>query len=486
MVYLSLGDNTIKLLSLKKSVMGQFETFYFEKTHQIKLLESGQIVNTDLIASAVKEALNSSKSVIREKDVCLILPQESFSYLRITIPSDIAESAINSFIKDKAMAEWQANLDDYFFDYLVLSANNKSVVNLFALHKDNFTKYQEALSLINQHIVNVIPETLAYFKLFEKTLRKEKPENIFYVVMTDNQMTGYLYDSGGLTSDKSWKASYSKDVTAQSVLKEFIDQKAKSGQKLSRLILSGIESGHVRQDTFTKEIGLWTNPLKRIISGFYQEYLKQLITADKQPFPILKYDLCFGAFIFSLENKQFTLVRRSSGLSSLTRPKFSFPQLKLPLKEIFIFILSFVLSFILFIYVSRSGFNSAFLNQLTKFRPLTKTVKPTTAPTQTPTPTPAYKKEEIKIKILNGSGTAGLASTLKDALIDKGYGEILTGNADNFDYLKSIIKVKKNRRQAADWIEKDLKDTLPRSVSVETLADDQTADVVIIIGQDFK
>ena len=284
--------------------MGQYETFFFDKQHQIELLKSGNVISTDLIASAVKEALNSSKSGLKDKDVYLILPQECFLFLRTTIPIDIAPSALRSFINDKARSEWQTSLDEFFYDYFIQQIDKQSIVNLFAIKKEVFAQYQEAFTLIDYRIINILPETLAYFKLFEKTLRKEKQEKILFATFENDKLSGYLYDSGGLISSTKWQVILPQETEVEKVLKEQIVAFEKNGQKLSRLIISGQSSENIRQDTFTKTIGLWTNPLKRIISGFYQDYLKQLIPTNNQSFSILKYDVCFGAFIFSTENKQ--------------------------------------------------------------------------------------------------------------------------------------------------------------------------------------
>src|SRR4030043_1765117 len=126
MLYLFLGKNKIKLLALKKSVMGQYETFFFDKDYQTDLFDQGKVINVDLIASAVKEILNSAKDRLREKDVYLVLPQNAFRFFRTTIPTDIASSALNSFVIDKARAEWQVSLENYFYDFSIEQTNNQS------------------------------------------------------------------------------------------------------------------------------------------------------------------------------------------------------------------------------------------------------------------------------------------------------------------------------------------------------------------------
>ena len=85
MLYLFIDSNRVKVLQLKKSILGQYETRVFSKTFQSSnLLEQGKIVNVDFVASAVKEALQSlASNGIKNKDTLLVLPQESYSFLRI-------------------------------------------------------------------------------------------------------------------------------------------------------------------------------------------------------------------------------------------------------------------------------------------------------------------------------------------------------------------------------------------------------------------
>ena len=101
MLYLFIDTHTIKFLALKKTLLGQEETSFFEKTYETQLLDKGQPINVDLLASAIKEVTTSSKTS-GDNQIYLILPQEAFFYFRTEVPSDIAPTALNSFINDKS------------------------------------------------------------------------------------------------------------------------------------------------------------------------------------------------------------------------------------------------------------------------------------------------------------------------------------------------------------------------------------------------
>lgn len=481
MIYLYIDENRVKLLYLKKTILGQYETVFFEKKHEAQLLNKGKVVNTDLLASAVKEALSlSSSKPITDKEVFLILQQDAFYFLRADVPSDIAPSAVSSFVKDKARAVLPIDIDSCMYDHFVQEADAQKVLTFYALDSETVEQYQQALSLIDLKIFSMLPDTLAYFKLFEKTLRKEKKENILYVSNEQDSLSGYLFDSYGLVEPTKW-VSPDPSLKLEIVLKEKAQEFEEKKNKLNRIILSGALSENVRQDTFTKAVGVWTNPLKRIIPTFYQDYLKLLVMGRERSFPILNLDACFGGFVFHQENKGLML-KNGLKLKKSSR-SFSLPKVSLPLKEIIMFAASFILSLVFLLFISNLKLSLPSFS----FKLPSRSIKPTVAPKPTiiSSPTPSFKKESLKIKVLNGSGTPGKASEVKDILVKKGYQEVLAGNADNFDYTQSLLQVKKAVSQAAGMIQTDLKDYVS-SFKESVLDEKEAADVVIIVGKDFK
>ena len=67
---------------------------------------------------------------------------------------------------------------------------------------------------------------------------------------------------------------------------------------------------------------------------------------------------------------------------------------------------------------------------------------PLFSPTQEPVPTPApINREEIKIKVLNGTGVTGEAALLRDKLKAVGYTDVDAGNAAKEDYQATEITI---------------------------------------------
>ncbi|OGK31161.1 hypothetical protein A3F29_01045 [Candidatus Roizmanbacteria bacterium RIFCSPHIGHO2_12_FULL_33_9] len=476
MLYLYIDRYRIKLLYLKRSILGQYEATYFEKKYELELLENGKVKNIDVLASSLKDALGNIPEGY-DKHVFLIIPQTSTSFIKAEIPKDIAPSAINSFILDKARSTLLSNFDNSYYDYFINDFDNQKQVNFFSIGADALEGYVETLNLLGLKLVSILPETLAVFKLFEKTLRKEKKENILYVSYDGDFAYGFLFDTGGLRSDKKWTTKVEDNKQLESLLKEKKEEYEKEGTVLNRIILSGTGSEDIRQDTFTKNVGVWTNPLKRIIPNFYSDYIKMIILQSGKTFPILSFDMCFGAFIFAQENKDFQIlkkpIKKTKGMSS-----FKMPNIR---KEILIFLAAALLSFGIFFALYRSNINWSSLNFFANTQP-TPTIEEK-APT--PTPTPKVIKEELRVKILNGSGIAGRAGEVEDIVNELGYTETVTDNAENFDYTTTEIQVKKSFSHVIDVLTDDLSEYLS-SPKVTTLEEDDTSDVIIIVATDFK
>jgi hypothetical protein len=113
------------------------------------------------------------------------------------------------------------------------------------------------------------------------------------------------------------------------------------------------------------------------------------------------------------------------------------------------------------------------------------TAAPTMAPLPTATPTPEIKKDTTKVKILNGSGTPGKAGEVKTVMKDKGYQDIVTANADTFDFKITEIAVKKGNEHLGSLVKTELADYVT-DAKITVLGDKEQADVVVTVGTDFK
>lgn len=119
-------------------------------------------------------------------------------------------------------------------------------------------------------------------------------------------------------------------------------------------------------------------------------------------------------------------------------------------------------------------------------------VTPTKEAVQTPTPKPkanpidkatGLNREDLTIEVQNGGGVVGAASKGADFLKSLGYHVASTGNADNYDYENTVIKVKSDKSKYLPLLKKDLSANYSIGSGSEDLSASSSADAVVIIGK---
>ena len=91
-------------------------------------------------------------------------------------------------------------------------------------------------------------------------------------------------------------------------------------------------------------------------------------------------------------------------------------------------------------------------------------------------------KSQIKVRILNGNGTAGVASSAKAFIEGKGYTVSNLGNADNFDFSQTVVKLKNSIMNIKSVLVADLSDKYSVTVSSDSLEATDSADVEVTVG----
>jgi hypothetical protein len=108
----------------------------------------------------------------------------------------------------------------------------------------------------------------------------------------------------------------------------------------------------------------------------------------------------------------------------------------------------------------------------------------TTTPIPTvvrPSPTTVSEENNTPIRVLNGSGIAGTAGKMKDALEALGYTDITTGNADAFTYTDITIRAQSPQQQAV----LQLRDALAKDHTVHAVERSASASgtIIVIVGK---
>ena len=114
---------------------------------------------------------------------------------------------------------------------------------------------------------------------------------------------------------------------------------------------------------------------------------------------------------------------------------------------------------------------------------LEPTVTPTSKAVNTVDSATGLDRSTLSVEVQNGSGEAGAASKGADVLKSFGYKVIGTGNADNFDYQDTTIKVKSTKINFLYLLKKDLGFSYTVGSNSADLASSSTADALVIIGK---
>jgi len=153
-----------------------------------------------------------------------------------------------------------------------------------------------------------------------------------------------------------------------------------------------------------------------------------------------------------------------------------------------------ILAFVVIIAIAGGGLY--YFRQEVMLKSLEKKEEPTPTPSQISEPeeskaSDATESAEIKadpsqysIKVLNGSGTAGVAAEVRDILEEADFIVEDIGNADASNYEKTIIRAKEN-------VSKEFLDVLREELGKlylldenETLEESEDVDVIVVIGRE--
>ncbi len=91
-------------------------------------------------------------------------------------------------------------------------------------------------------------------------------------------------------------------------------------------------------------------------------------------------------------------------------------------------------------------------------------------------------KSKAKVRVLNGSGKAGVASSAKDFIESKGYKVASVDNASNYDFTQTVIKLKTAFANFKDALVADLSGKYSVTASSTPLEASDSADIEVTVG----
>jgi hypothetical protein len=505
MLYALIQPKLVRLLNIKKGLLGSVESTWTTYSSTRKLIIDGTFPKEDVLKQCLEDSISSLPTKISGTQLVVVLSHSLYTFARIDIPADIQKASYETFVREKLTTVHKLDLAKTHVDFAVASYAGTTTAFVYAIAKEALSTLKKSVEEINLEVIATVPEQLAYYTLFEKTVRFDKREQILYAEYEDGELQGYYFDTfGPIQEPKSWSIANVSPTDLESKLKSKADEFANKVAKLNRIIISGSQTEKVRQDTFTKNVGVWTNPLKRIIPNFYQEYMVQIHgKSATDMLPILTYDTLLGAYVAHVENKSFAFgkIKPTQKVVSFKQTIISSPPPSKPmnttdsekntrsipyLKEAALFLIIFSIVF-LALYLVLQGKSDSGMSLPSLFAQATPTPLPTATLTPvppTPTPTVEVKRAEVKVRILNGTGVRGQAAGVNKILTTKGYPEVTLGNAANFDFTVSEVNIKKSKvAMLKGTVTEDIKDSVAAPKFGE-LTDTDSVDVEIILGKD--
>ncbi len=152
-------------------------------------------------------------------------------------------------------------------------------------------------------------------------------------------------------------------------------------------------------------------------------------------------------------------------------------------KWLWLLIFLIVIGALVFAYVKGFGPFSALKQQFSKAEPSPSTSS-SFFPSSSPEASSAAEltKSEPKIRVLNGSGKAGAASSMQDVLEENGYKVDSVGNAPDYDFATTVVRFKESFKKYKDLLFEDLSGDYSVSEGDSNITATDSADIEIIVG----
>lgn len=493
---LSILNTKVQYFSLSNPILGKKKLL---SAHIEIAYTDAKKFNLDIWASYVKKLLlQTGTDKFGSQKVTLILGQRFFVFNRLEIPSDVPEQSLKSYTEKKILELYPDLSNPTLYKYVIADYRGMKCANIFILMPEVYTQLSTLLSFFELSIQDVYPEALLLFHLFEHTLNKKKEEPILFVEHHAFMSEGLLFDASGLLNGQVYEFE-SKTLSAE--LKKLNEKQEK---KIARLILNGDIVSKVRQDTFTKDVDIWTNPLNKILDNSI--FARTAVKYELSDMLVFAREISLLTLMDEKSNSLFGFNPKLVDAPKSVLPKVSLPTVAVPslpqqtisiptsyasdsqstllfsaLKYTLFMILSFGLSFLLLKALLTSGASLSFKFPTISFFKPSATPLPTSVPIPIPSPTPKIAREKVIIEIQNGVGTPGLANKARAVFEKKGYIVETVANADSYSYKKTVIIAP--QQAIFSLISTDIKEFGVKAATYEKTTGTKTT---VIVGQDFE
>lgn len=96
---------------------------------------------------------------------------------------------------------------------------------------------------------------------------------------------------------------------------------------------------------------------------------------------------------------------------------------------------------------------------------------------------PSFKRDSLKVQVLNGSGVSGAAGKAKTLLEGLGYTSVETGNASASNFETTEVALRESAKEYLDLVIKDLSKEYEATAAAKVLPTSSKYDIVITLGK---
>ncbi len=431
--------------------------------------EVEEVIEANYTPDTLSIFLDQNKNFFKSKNIRILLGDELAYVVSLSIPK--ADCHNREKVRINLKKYIPEVIDKITWDYKIIPnlvfdemSETKVVVQVIAANAVLLDSIIKSIKLINLQIDAIEPVSVAIARVLQN---ESYPLAVLHI---DKSVTRCLVYQGLVMVSQvvgTEKLGEGLPQIFNFVQKHF-------GLNPKTLILSGNLTGiDPAKLTFNQLIVLQRDidPIKSLASK------ADLIGQDES---VLNLDLIhLKSDLQSLPSSTISTIVNQSD-TPVVRPMIS--RSKMPM---FITFISFLLGFMGAIVLGVISLNIDLKHLNSRF--FTKPAMPT--PTQdtqasaTPTPMPLLDRQELKIKVLNGSGIPGVASEVADYLKELGYTQIETGNAQSFEFQKISISIKDSQKDYFNLLSNDLKKEYSiHEESGESLPENDQNDAVVIVG----
>ncbi len=411
------------------------------------IVSNSDIIDTDGFANIFLTAFKTLKGDSKiSPDVMFLIDPDNVLTKFITFPkANISENDV--IIEEIEKKLGGLNLDDVYYSYQKIAP---FVYQFVGVKKDLMATYVDIANKIGLSVSAVVPWLL----LLPKYLNSNDP--CIFIAKDVNKEFIALSELNGIYFSEAFDPNKNTDQIQKTIEELSVYKRANPIKKIYTLTDRSLEFDKdydvsellVLNEDFSDKRGYELNLLAMEVLSKYPDYL-------------------------------VTQINLLTLLPKLTPIKSS---------RALVYVGSFVGAFMLifggfFAYTQlrQSSSNSKQIAQSEPPTVLSEQTQPDEpAPTQEELK-PELNKQDIKIRVENGAGIAGIAAQTQDMLIEKGYDVISIGNADESGRENTLISMKPSKLDYKDMLEEDLINDFKLEIN-DNLSEDLEYDVLITVG----